>query len=255
MNNYSHKDKKNINSKISIFHELASIRQCQKRPDGIFGSFMTRPFSFICAFIFSKLKITPNMVTFLSFVLCLVACGLMLLDVQNKVFYFTATFLWWIAAIFDASDGDLARYTGQGSDFGGWFDSYLDRLKEFIIFATFSYLVFKGYGKSNWGVFLDFGLGNDCYLLMGFLSILSNVMSGWITDTKKVFCQIKRIVEVKFSEKYSFGMADTRDFFIILSLLLGEFRIALYVYGMIFPIVLLLQTIVFYRRYGISGEK
>ena len=75
-------------------------------------------------------------------------------------------------------------------------------------------------------------------------------MSGWVSDTKKIFSNGLRKVEIKLSNKYMIGMVDTRDFFVITTLLLGEFRIALYVYGLAFPFVLMMQTGLFLKNYG-----
>lgn len=65
-----------------------------------------------------------------------------------------------------------------------------------------------------------------------------------------MFCNGERKVEIKLSKRYMLGMVDTRDFFVILSLCLFEVRIALYVYGLFFPFVLMMQTGLFLKRYG-----
>ena len=122
-----------IKSEDTLKEILREIKKGQKRPDGIFGSFMTRPVSHIVAYLFKRIHFSPNMVSFISFVLCAYAC-LMLLMFQKNIWIFAASALvWWMGAILDAADGDLARYTKTGSDFGAWFDSYLDRFKEFLI--------------------------------------------------------------------------------------------------------------------------
>ena len=97
--------------------------------------------------------------------------------------FIVAAILWWFAAIFDAADGDLARYIGKSSTFGGWLDSLFDRMKELLIFGVLGYVAYKNYN-------------NELYLLLGFLSIFTNVMSGWISDTKKLLIE-KRDVEIK----------------------------------------------------------
>ena len=73
--------------------------------------------------------------------------------------------------------------------------------------------------------------------------------------TKKLFIKEKRKPEIKFSQKYSFGMTDTRDFFIILSLIINDMRIALIIYSTIFPILLLGQIIKFFITYGITKNE
>jgi len=220
-----------------MLDELKKIKSLQKRPDGIFGSFMTRPVSHIVAFFSYKAGLNPNFVSFISFVLCVVTVVLLFV-IEGYSGYIIAAVIWWIAAIFDAADGDLARYAQKASPFGGWFDSLLDRIKEFIVFSVIGYLAYKRYQT-------------ELYLLLGILSVFSNVMSGWVSDTKKLFID-KRTVEVSISKNYSLGMVDTRDFIIIVSLLIAEIRIPIYMYSTIFIIVLVYQIVKFYWKYGVS---
>ncbi len=219
-----------------MLSELKEIKKLQKRPDGIFGSFMTRPVSHAVAFAAFKLHLSPNKVSFLSFIFCAATVPLLYFHHSNYYYLLLCIALWWIGAIFDAADGDLARWSGQGSSFGGWFDSYLDRIKEFIIFGILGYLSYKIYAS-------------ELYLLLGFLSIFSNVMSGWISDTKKAFIS-NRSPEIMLGKKYNLGMVDTRDFVVILTLIIPDFRIALLLYGTIFFLLLFVQTIVFFSRYN-----
>ena len=219
-----------------LIKTLKEIKALQKRPDGLFGSFMTRPVSHVVAYFSMKLGLSPNVVSFLSFVFCAAAIVVLYAGFSAYLYWIIAALLWWMGGIFDAADGDLARYTKTGSPFGGWFDSFLDRMKEMLIFAAFGYLAFKQYG-------------NELYLLLGFASMFSNVISGWISDTKKLFIT-ERTPEIQFSKKYSFGMVDTRDFFVILSLFAFDLRIALFVYSTVFVLLLAAQVFVFVRKYG-----
>ncbi len=210
-----------------MIQELKDIKKIQKIPDGIFGSFMTRPFSPFFAYMLDKIHISPNGVSFLSFFFC--AASVMVLSI-NSSFQgnIIAIMLWWMAAILDAADGDLARYTNRVSAFGGWFDSFLDRLKELLIFAALGYLAYKR-------------LDSELYLLLGFLALSANIMSGWISDTKKLFIE-KRVVEIQLGRKYSFGMVDTRDFLIILSLAFDNYYIILILYSFIFLFIIPFQV-------------
>ena len=219
-----------------MFDTIKEIKRTQKKPDGIFGSFMTRPVSHIFAYFCYRLSLSPNFVSFLSIVFCFIGIIILYMYPENYNLILLAAAMWWIGAIFDAADGDLARFTGKGSQFGGWFDSLLDRIKEFMIFGLLGYLMYKMYN-------------NEIYLLAGFLSIFTNVMSGYISDTKKLFIQA-RTPEVVLSKNYSFGMVDTRDFFVILSLILNEFRIALIVYSTIFMFALIFQIYKFIKKYA-----
>ncbi len=217
-----------------MLSELDKIKSMQKTPDGIFGSFMTRPVSHIIAYLCYKLKFSPNFVSFISFILCGISVAIVYCN-KSYTINIIAAIIWWLAAIFDAADGDLARYSHKASPFGGWFDSLLDRMKEFMIFSVFGYIAFRDYN-------------NEVYLLLGILSVFSNVMSGWISDTKKLFVK-SRTVEITLSKKYSLGMVD---FFVIASLCAHEIRISLIIYSTIFMCVLIYQIIKFYCSYGRS---
>lgn len=216
--------------------EIIKIKAGQKRPDGLFGSFMTRTVSHYFAFGFFKIGFSPNLVSFLSLVLCAISAVLVVYN-RSMVFLIIAAAIWWLGAILDAADGDLARYINARSKFGGWFDSFLDRCKEFLIFAVFAYCAWIDYS-------------NPLFLLLGILSVYSNVMSGYVTDTKKLFLEGKRNPSVKVGKKFIFGMVDTRDFVVILSLLAGDLRIALFTYGTVFVLLVLAQIIMFCRRFG-----
>ena len=219
----------------SIGAALKEIKSGQKRPDGIFGSFMTRPISHIFAYLSYKLGLSPNIVSFLSFVFCAFGAALLVWQ-RDPVGMIAAALLWWFGAILDAADGDLARYIGNMNPFGAWFDSFLDRGKEFLIFSTFSYCMWVD-------------LESELYLLLGILAVFATVMSGYITDTKKLFTGGRKPV-VKMGKKYMLGMVDTRDFFVIASLFAGDMRIALWVYGTLFFIVVWAQVFMFCGKYS-----
>ena len=229
-------NKKGKHRREKMLNTLKEIKMIQKKPDGIFGSFMTRPVSHIFTYFCYKLSLSPNFVSFLSIAFCFIGIVIICIYPENYGFILLAAAMWWIGAIFDAADGDLARFTGKMSLFGGWLDSFLDRIKEFLIFGLLGYLMYKMHN-------------NEIYLLAGFISIFVNVMSGYISDTKKLFIQ-NRTPQINLSKNYIFGMVDTRDFIVILSLVLNEFRIALIAYSTIFVFALMLQVYRFVRKYA-----
>jgi phosphatidylglycerophosphate synthase len=220
---------------------IKSIRSIQKRPDGLFGSFMTRPVSPYVVYLAHSIGLSPNVVSILSFIFCF-AGAILFFFFQSTPYMLGAALLWWIGAILDAVDGDLARFIKIKSSFGGWLDSFLDRIKEFTIFSVFGYLAFHQYS-------------NPVFLLMGVISIFTCVMSGYISDTKKLFISGERKPELSFNKKYIFGMVDTRDFFIILSLVAHDIRIALFIYSTIFFLAVGIQFAKFYYNYGLTKRK
>ena len=155
--------------------------------------------------------------------------------------FIIAALLWWAGAIFDASDGDLARFTCNQTSFGGWLDSFFDRVKEFMIFPAFAYVVWKTYGNVFW-------------ITAGTLSAFACVMSGYISDTRKILNNGKRIPQVRVTRKFLLGMVDTRDFFVIVALLLFDLRIALVLYSSFFVCALCIQFVLIVRQFGFEKD-
>ena len=85
---------------------------------------------------FVRLKVTPNIATLLMlFCACMSALSLILWE--SLLLYGIWIF---ITGLMDGVDGAIARLTGQGSKFGAFFDSSMDRLSEGIIYSA---LLFK----------------------------------------------------------------------------------------------------------------
>ncbi|MFU8803282.1 MAG: CDP-alcohol phosphatidyltransferase family protein [Bradymonadaceae bacterium] len=91
----------------------------------------------------SRTGLSPNAVTWLSFVLSLVAAFALFHAAQGYFWAMVSAPLLVLSShICDALDGDLARYTGKFSDFGGALDPILDRVGEF------AYILAVGWGVS-----------------------------------------------------------------------------------------------------------
>ena len=54
----------------------------------------------------------------------------------------------------DCVDGQLARYSGRTSPFGGWFDAMGDRAKEFGVYAGLAVGSVRGFDDPVWGLAL-----------------------------------------------------------------------------------------------------
>jgi len=221
---------------MAEFSEIyRGLRKAQKKPDGFFTTFFSRPVSPVFTYIGLKLNLTPNIISFLSLCFCAIASAV-LFFASSMAHYIASGLLWWIGAILDSSDGEIARYTGLASRFGLWIDSFCDRIKEFMIFGLVTYLVFLSTGK-------------ELFLLLGVLSLFSNVMSGYISDTKKLFVK-KRTLEIQFSRNFAFQMVDTRDFLVTVSIMTGRLDLLLAVYGSVFVAAVLAQSFLFWIRYN-----
>ncbi|MGZ4825130.1 MAG: CDP-alcohol phosphatidyltransferase family protein [Terriglobales bacterium] len=92
-------------------------------------------------------KINPNYLTFLGLVINLgagVLFGYAAGENQGRLFRYAALVIIG-AGIFDMVDGRVARATGQVTDFGGFFDSVIDRYSDVALY--FGLLVY--YARAN----------------------------------------------------------------------------------------------------------
>ena len=91
-----------------------------------------------------KLGITPNMITFLGFVLNLLSTIVLIYGAEygsrtNHKYIAYAGIIILLGGLMDMVDGRLARLSNQEHPFGALFDSVLDRYSELIMFFGFCY--------------------------------------------------------------------------------------------------------------------
>jgi len=90
----------------------------------------------ITRFIFPVKFITPNQITWFGFFLTIFR-ALVLIIAEDNVFLLLLVFLsYWLSAIFDCVDGQLARKRGISSKKGEWLDSVLEEGKGFPFFIA-----------------------------------------------------------------------------------------------------------------------
>lgn len=96
--------------------------------------YIFRPLVNIIAKGLSKLSVTPNIATGMMF-----ACSI--LSFISLVFFSTFGLLFFGICVFftgilDGCDGAIARLKDKSTQFGGFFDSIMDRFSEFVIFLA-----------------------------------------------------------------------------------------------------------------------
>jgi phosphatidylglycerophosphate synthase len=84
-----------------------------------------------------KTKITPNQLTFSSFVLGLT--GAFFLFLGEPGYFIVGGVLAQLSMIIDCSDGMLARAKGMGSHYGAYLDLFLDRIVDFSLLLGISF--------------------------------------------------------------------------------------------------------------------
>jgi phosphatidylglycerophosphate synthase len=82
---------------------------------------------------FARHGITPNGVTWISILIGVAAAGAF--ATGDRIGYVIGAVLLYFSFVFDCCDGQLARFTGNFSPYGGWLDMIADRAKEYIVFV------------------------------------------------------------------------------------------------------------------------
>ena len=79
-------------------------------------------------------RITPNIISILSLIFGVISAYCFYLGLE-----FTASFMYFISYVFDATDGKVARITGNGKVYGAWVDTFIDRVNLVLISLAISY--------------------------------------------------------------------------------------------------------------------
>lgn len=80
--------------------------------------------------------ITPNRVTWLGFIINLIGAGILIIAETNFVLLFLVGLFYWLSALLDCVDGQLARMRGISSKLGSWIDNVLEDGKGFPFFIA-----------------------------------------------------------------------------------------------------------------------
>jgi len=103
--------------------------------DGLVSRVLNRRVSLRITKLFARTSITPNQVTFLSF----------LISAASAIFFamvhpFYGGLLAQLSSILDGVDGEIARLKFLKSNYGGLFDAVLDRYADFLIVLGMAYV-------------------------------------------------------------------------------------------------------------------
>jgi CDP-diacylglycerol--glycerol-3-phosphate 3-phosphatidyltransferase len=138
--------------------------------------------------LLAKTSITPNMVTWLGFILILITTALIATG-----YPFAAGWVMLLSGFFDILDGALARLTNQVTKFGGVLDSTLDRLSEAaILIGIMAFFLF--HAGSEWFQWITLLIGLT--LIFSFLVsyIRSRAEAAGIECQVGVFTRAERVI-------------------------------------------------------------
>ena len=222
--------------------ENTLLKRLRGKPrDGPVSHYLNRPISIRISRWLTRIPITPNQISLISFLLCLVAAWLFAVGgyVTLAIGGLTAQF----ASIIDGCDGEIARLKFRKSDFGGWFDAVLDRYADaFLLFG----LAWHAHAASPiCDVLITFtgDRGGAIVLVVGFLAIIGSFMNSYTAD------KYDNLMKAKFSKGKGIRIGrDVRIFLIVLCALCNLPFLALIVLAILMNIETIRRVVVCYRH-------
>lgn len=175
---------------------------------------------------FIKVKLTPNMITGIAFIVGIVSAVLIGLGCMVPAFV-----MLWLSGLLDVLDGTVARITGRSSPIGAYMDLILDRMVEAAIVLGF-YFAYPEHALM--------------YLLF-FVAVLFNFTTFLVAGS--LFNN-----NGKKSMHYDVGIAERTETFITFSLMMF-FTPAVYEILLVFNVIVFMTGIIrFYRVVQFSKE-
>jgi len=124
----------------------------RKSSDGPVSRYLNRPLSTRISKHLLKTPLTPNMISFASFIVSII--GALLFFQGGWLSLAMGGALVQLSSILDGCDGEIARLKFKRTEFGGWFDSVLDRYADSIVLFGLTYYVYLTSGSL--GLFIGF---------------------------------------------------------------------------------------------------
>jgi phosphatidylglycerophosphate synthase len=145
--------------------KLHALWATKNKNDEWWSSFVTSPLAIAANYLVVDWKwLTPNRLTLLSFVVACVA--VVLIVVGGKVPFIIAAVLIHASHVLDCMDGQMARYRGESSRSGGFWDKVTDQIQVVLWFGAVGYAAHAQTGQIL-PVFLAFA-GVAFYSLRGY---------------------------------------------------------------------------------------
>ncbi|MFQ5862632.1 MAG: NTP transferase domain-containing protein [Candidatus Brocadiales bacterium] len=116
---------------------------CKPDEDGYVSRYLNRSISKRITAYLLLTPLTPNMISFASFAIGVL--GAFLFSFGSHFYTFIAGLLVQTSSVVDGCDGEVARLKFQGTPFGGWFDTILDRYADAAIVVGITYGYWLGH--------------------------------------------------------------------------------------------------------------
>lgn len=205
------------------------LSNLKKTSDGPVSRHLNRPISTRITKHLLKKDITPNQITFFSFMLSLLGATFFFLG--GYVNLIVGGILAQVSSVIDGCDGEVARLKFQASEFGGWFDAVLDRYADAFLLFGLTYYVYLP--KENL-----------LYLFIGFFAIIGTFMNSYTAD------KYDGIMKKKIAPgKHYFRIGrDVRMFIIFLGALVNQPLLVLFVIAILMNVENIRRIIIFYKN-------
>jgi phosphatidylglycerophosphate synthase len=146
--------------------KLQRLWMTKNKDDEWWSSFVTAPLAIAVNFVVVDWKwLTPNLITFLSFVAAVAASCLIV--VGGTVSFCVAAALIHGSHILDCMDGQMARYRGVSSRAGNFFDKITDQLQVVLWFGAVGYAA-------------NIQTGNALPIILAFIGVAFYGLRGYI---------------------------------------------------------------------------
>jgi len=178
----------------------ASLPPEKRKTDGTMTAVFFRPIAEPVSWLFLRMGLTPNQVSFKSGVVCVAAFALSLFP--PAIFHWLAIALFLFFGVLDCADGTMARTMGKKSRYGGWADA----AGGYIAYATELFAIgmtsFFAYGDSYLGVALPWG-GATWILAASFAALANTLMRLLHQAMKNVDLAAGDVADVGKEKRFS----------------------------------------------------
>ncbi len=141
-----------------------TYKQTKKKQDiNLWTEWICRPIAAVLVHSVNRTRISPNQLTFLSFLVCAISCGLWLL-IPAWWGAILGVVLFELSFVLDCADGQLARIRRTTSHLGHYLDFLMDEIKAIMIVAT---IALRLYLQNNCVTFLIVGIAGMFFLSSG----------------------------------------------------------------------------------------
>lgn len=201
----------------------------KKTSDGPISRYLNRPISTRITRHLLRTGITPNYVSFFSFILA--TLGAFFFFLGGYVNLVIGAILAQVSSVIDGCDGEIARLKFWATEFGGWFDAVLDRYADAFLLFGLTYYVY-------------FANRNFLALFIGFLAIIGAFMNSYTAD------KYDGLMKRKLGPgKYYFRMGrDVRMFIIFLGALINQPLLTLVLIALLMNAENIRRVVVLYKN-------